>query len=114
MNSSTATADPATLDSKEIFSHFPANRVGDADRRYVNELFETGFGNWESAGMLGRFETAFARKFGVHYAISMNSGSGTLLSCLLGAGGGASIHRRQVPSGNPRRKVRVARTSGCA
>ena len=33
-----------------------------------------------------RFETAFAERFGVRFAVSHNSGSGTLLSCLLAAG----------------------------
>jgi perosamine synthetase len=51
-------------------------------------VLEDGFGNRESAGMLGRFETAFAEKFGVRFAISHNSGSGTMLSCLLAAGVG--------------------------
>ena len=69
------------FDVKEIFSHLPPNRCGEADRRYVNEVLEAGFGNWESADMLERFEAAFAQKFGVPYAISQNSGSGTLLSC---------------------------------
>ncbi|MFH0964368.1 MAG: DegT/DnrJ/EryC1/StrS family aminotransferase [Planctomycetota bacterium] len=82
------TADPRELDPKEIFSALPPIRCGEADRRYVNEVLEAGFGNWESAGMLERFERAFAEKFGVPYAISMNSGSGTLLACLLGAGVG--------------------------
>ena len=80
--------DPNQLNAREIFSHLPPNRVGQSDRTYVGELFEAGFGNWESAGMIGRFESAFAQKFGVPYSISMNSGSGTLLSCLLGCGVG--------------------------
>jgi len=82
------TIDPGQLDADEIFSHLPPTRVGEADRRYMNELLDAGFGNWESAGMLSRFESAFAEKFGVTCAISMNSGSGTLLSCLLAAGVG--------------------------
>ena len=88
MISELVTMDPRELDAEEIFRHLPPNRVGDADRRYVGELLEAGFGNWESAEMLGRFESAFAEKFGAKFAISMNSGSGTLLSCLLGAGVG--------------------------
>ena len=87
MNDSIAT-DPMQLQAAEIFRHLPANRVGEAERRYVNELFESGFGNWESADMLARFEGAFAKKFNASYAISMNSGSGTLTACLLGAGVG--------------------------
>jgi perosamine synthetase len=82
------TTDPLQLDAKEIFSHLPAGRVGEADRRYMDEVLAAGFGNFESAGILERFESAFAEKFGVGYGISMNSGSGTLLSCLLAAGVG--------------------------
>jgi perosamine synthetase len=76
------------MDPKDIFSHLPANRCGPADRRYMNEVLDDGFGNRESAHMLKRFEEAFAAKFGVHYAISHNSGSGTLLACLMAAGVG--------------------------
>ena len=83
------TTDPRRLDATEIFGHLPPTRVGPADRRYVDEVLDAGFGNWESAGMLERFESAFAAKFGVPYAISQNSGSGTLVSCLLGAGVGS-------------------------
>jgi len=80
--------DIENLDPEEIFSHLPPNRCGEADRRYMNEVLDAGFGNWESANMIERFEVAFAEKFGVDYAISHNSGSGTLLSCLLAAGVG--------------------------
>lgn len=82
------TQDPQSLNPTEIFSRLPASRCGEADRRYMNEVLDAGFGNWESAHMLQRFETAFAEKFDVPYAISQNSGSGTLLACLLAAGVG--------------------------
>ena len=85
---SLATADPTTLDAEEIFAHLPPNRVGAADRGYLEEVLTDGFGNRESADMLGRFEAAFAAKFGVEYAISHNSGSGTMLAALLAAGVG--------------------------
>lgn len=85
---SIAMADPATLDVQELFSHLPATRVGETDRAYMNEVLDAGFGNWESAEMLGRFEKAYAEKFGMACAISHNSGSGTMLSCLLAAGVG--------------------------
>ncbi len=75
-------------DPKDIFSHLPPNRCGDADRRYINEVLDDGFGNRESADMIKRFEIAFVQKFGVNFAISHNSGSGTMLSCLLAAGVG--------------------------
>ena len=86
--SSLVTIDPVQLDADEIFPHLPPNRVGEAERRYMNEVLEDGFGNRESADMLGRFERAFADKFDVPFAISHNSGSGTMLSCLLAAGVG--------------------------
>ena len=88
MISELVTKDARSLDPAEIFSHLPPSRCGQSDRRYMNEVLDAGFGNWESAQMLERFETAFAEKFGVPYAISHNSGSGTLLSCLLAAGVG--------------------------
>ena len=88
MISPSDTIDPLAKDAAEIFKNLPPTRVGQTDRRYMNEVLDAGFGNWESADMLARFERAFAKKFDVPFAISMNSGSGTLLSCLLGAGVG--------------------------
>ena len=76
------------LDPDDIFPHLPPNRVGARDRELLEEVLRDGFGNRESADMLRRFEEAFAEKFGVGYAISHNSGSGTMLSCLLAAGVG--------------------------
>ncbi|MDP7347103.1 MAG: DegT/DnrJ/EryC1/StrS family aminotransferase [Phycisphaeraceae bacterium] len=88
LQTSLSTADPATLDARELFSQLPPTRVGETDRRYMDEVLDAGFGNWESADMLARFETAYTKKFGVACAISHNSGSGTMLSCLLAAGVG--------------------------
>src|SRR5579872_3298501 len=77
------------LDVKEVFSHLPPNRVGEMDRRYMNQVLDDGFSNTKDpANMVARLETAFAKKFGVGYAISQNSGSGTMLSALLAAGVG--------------------------
>jgi len=81
----------------ELFNRLPDNRCGQADRRYMNEVLDDGFGNRESANMLTRFEAAFAEKFNVPFAISQNSGSGTLLSCLLAAGVGPG-HEVIVPT----------------
>jgi perosamine synthetase len=80
--------DPGQLDPVEIFNRLPPNRCGEADRRYMAEVLDDGFGNRESAHMVGRFEVAFAEKFGARFAISHNSGTGTMLSCLLAAGVG--------------------------
>ena len=76
------------MDPKEIFRRLPPRRCGEADRRYMKEVLDSGFGNRESADMLKRFEEAFAKKFGAKYAITFNSGSGTMLACLLAAGVG--------------------------
>lgn len=82
------TKDKFLLKAEEIFPHLPANRSGEADRRYMNEVLADGFGNKESANMVGKLELAFAEKFGVDYAITHNSGTGTMLSALLAAGVG--------------------------
>lgn len=82
--------DPATLrDPKELFDRLPANRVGQRDRELMNEVLESGFSNSrEAAHIVRRFEIAFAEKFGRPFAISHNSGTGTMQSCLLAAGVG--------------------------
>jgi perosamine synthetase len=82
------TIPPDQLDPDDIFARLPSNRCGEADRRYMAEVLDDGFGNRESAHMVGRFESAFAEKFGTRFAISHNSGTGTMLSCLLAAGVG--------------------------
>ena len=77
---------PRDLDPEEIFRHLPPNRCGEAERRYLDEVLADGFSNKkEAADMLARFESAFAKKIGTKYAISHNSGSGTMLTCLLAA-----------------------------
>ena len=83
-----ATPSAAAIDADELFGRLPPGRCGEADRQYLDEVLDDGFGNKESADMLQRFERAFAETFGVEYAISHNSGSGTMLSCLLAAGVG--------------------------
>ena len=75
-----------SLNPKEIFTQLPPNRCGEPDKKYMQEVLYDGFGNKESANMLARFESAFAEKFGAKYAISMNSGSGTLVASLMGTG----------------------------
>ena len=76
MYRSLATEDPSQLDSNEIFRHLPPNRCGEKDRQYMNQVLDDGFNNTKDAGnMNARLETAFAKKFGVGYSISHNSGS---------------------------------------
>ena len=89
MYSSLATENPSQLDPQEIFRHLPPNRCGERDRQYMKEVLDDGFNNTKDAGnMTARLEKAFAKKFEVGYAISHNSGSGTMLSALLAAGVG--------------------------
>ncbi|MFW6116089.1 MAG: DegT/DnrJ/EryC1/StrS family aminotransferase [bacterium] len=89
MISTIVTISPHRLDRKEVFSHLPPSRVAETDRRYMKEVLDDGFSNKkEAADMIRRLEAAFAKKFGVEFAISHNSGSGTLLSSLLAAGVG--------------------------
>ncbi|MCA9108699.1 MAG: DegT/DnrJ/EryC1/StrS family aminotransferase [Planctomycetaceae bacterium] len=73
----------------KVFAQLPSKRVGDADRRYLNEVLDAGFRNTiDPAGIFARTESAFAAKFGVRYAVLHNSGTGTMQSCLLAAGVG--------------------------
>ena len=51
------------MDPNEIFSHLPANRCGEAERRYVEDLFAGGFSNkGESAGMVITSGEDYARR----------------------------------------------------
>ena len=90
MISSIVTMDPNKLDAEEIFRHLPPNRVGETDRRYMNEVLDDGFSNTKDpAKIVQRLETAFAKKLGVGYALTNNSGTGTMHAALLAAGIGA-------------------------
>ncbi|MFV1968382.1 MAG: DegT/DnrJ/EryC1/StrS family aminotransferase [Pirellulaceae bacterium] len=87
MNDALTTA--LELSPSEIFSQLPPKRVGEPDRRYLNEVLEAGFRNTEDpAEIFARLESAFAQRFGVRYAVLHNSGTGTMQSCLLAAGVG--------------------------
>jgi len=47
----------ASHSAGDLFGGLPANRVGDAERRYMAEILDSGFSNkGESAGMLRRLE----------------------------------------------------------
>jgi len=53
---------------------------------YVTEILDYGWHNTSSPGFNMRLEQAFAEKFGGNYAITHNSGTGTMHSCLIAAG----------------------------
>src|SRR3989338_11296464 len=61
-------------------------RIGKKERKYVEEVLATDFSNSKNNGILGRFEKAFAEKFGVKYAIAHVNGTATLHSALYAAG----------------------------
>src|SRR3989344_3404428 len=61
-------------------------RIGDAERKYIEEVLASDFSNSRGTGMLGRFERAFAKKFEVGYAIGHTNGTATLHSALYAAG----------------------------
>ena len=61
-------------------------RVGEAERKYVEELLSSEFSNSKNPGLLGRFERAFAEKIGTKYAIAHVNGTTTLHSALYAAG----------------------------
>lgn len=54
--------------------------------QYVREVLDFGWHNTKSAGFVRRLEEKFAEVFGVKYAISNNSGTGTMHTCLAAAG----------------------------
>src|SRR5580704_14538231 len=61
-------------------------RIGDAERKYVEEVLASDFANSRNSRMLGRFEKAFAEKFGVGYAVAHTNGTATLHGALYAAG----------------------------
>ncbi len=63
-------------------------RFGSEELAYVKEVLDSGFGSATMGGMNARLEAAFAEKFGVKHAITHNSGTSTLHSCLAAAGVG--------------------------
>jgi perosamine synthetase len=63
-------------------------RFGDEELVYVKEVLDSGLGASTYGTMNSRLEKAFAERFGVRYAITHNSGTSTLHSCLAAAGVG--------------------------
>lgn len=61
-------------------------RIGEPERKYVEELLSSDFANSKNVGMLGRFERAFAKKFDMPFAIAQANGTMTLHTALWGAG----------------------------
>ena len=79
--------------SKAVFDQIPDNRCGIADRTYVGEVLNDGFGNKDSANMVARFESNFSQYMQFNYAISTNSGTSALIAAMhaLGIGPGDEV-----------------------
>ena len=63
-------------------------RFGKQEFSYVREVLDSGFGSSTSGSMNNRFEAAFAKKIGAKYAVTFNSGTGTLHAALDAVGVG--------------------------
>ncbi|MHB9124714.1 MAG: DegT/DnrJ/EryC1/StrS family aminotransferase [Armatimonadota bacterium] len=63
-------------------------RFGDEELIYVKEVLNSGFGASTEGTMNQRLEKAFAKRFGVNYAITHSNGTATMHSCLVAAGVG--------------------------
>ncbi len=64
-------------------------RIGQREHEYVSEVLKTNFRSSSGSFMMRRLEEAFAKKFGVKYAISHVNGTATLHSAVAAAGVGA-------------------------
>lgn len=64
-------------------------RIGKKEREYIMEVLDTDFRSSSGSRMMRRLEEAFAKKFGVRYAISHVNGTATLHSAVAAAGVGA-------------------------
>jgi perosamine synthetase len=72
------------------------DRITDLERRYVEEVLDTGFRSSSGSVMTGRLEQAFAARYGVPFAISFVNGTATLHAALVAAGVGPG-HEVIVP-----------------
>lgn len=63
-------------------------RFGKQEIKYIKEVLSSGLTSSTSGDMCLRFEKAFAKKVGAKFAISFNSGTSTMHSCLAAVGVG--------------------------
>lgn len=61
-------------------------RVGEHERKHVDEVLASQFSVSKKLNMIGKFEAAFAEKFGSTYAIAHTNGTATLHTALFAAG----------------------------
>ena len=63
-------------------------RITELERKYVMEVLESEFRTSKMTNMTTRFESAFAERFGVEFAVSHANGTATMHSALAAAGVG--------------------------
>jgi len=63
-------------------------RFGETEYSYVKEVLDSGFASGTTGNMNSRLEKAFAKRFGMNYAITFNSGTTTLHAALSAFGVG--------------------------
>ncbi|MBF0216061.1 MAG: DegT/DnrJ/EryC1/StrS family aminotransferase [Candidatus Omnitrophica bacterium] len=63
-------------------------RFDERERKYINEVLDSGFASGTSGNMNSRIERAFAERFGMRYAVTFNSGTTTLHAALVALGVG--------------------------
>ena len=63
-------------------------RIGDLERRYVNEVLDGQFRTSSAGKWVRKFEDAFAAKHGAKYGIALTNGTATLHTALAAAGVG--------------------------
>src|SRR4051812_8301802 len=68
------------MNKKEII------RVGEHEQKHVDGVLASQFSVSKKLNMIGRFEQAFAEKFGSKYAIAHTNGTATLHTALFAAG----------------------------
>ncbi|PIT93558.1 DegT/DnrJ/EryC1/StrS family aminotransferase [Candidatus Falkowbacteria bacterium CG10_big_fil_rev_8_21_14_0_10_43_11] len=61
-------------------------RIGERERKYVEEVLTTEFRSSSGCSMMSRLEKAFAKKFKVKYVLAHNNGTATLHSAMYAAG----------------------------
>lgn len=61
-------------------------RFDEREYKYVKEVLESGFASSTCGTMNSRLEEAFAKKFGLEYAVTFNSGTTTLHTALWALG----------------------------
>lgn len=63
-------------------------RIGDQERRYVDEVLNSQFSSASGSVMTGRLERLFAETYGTRFAVSFINGTATLHAALVAAGVG--------------------------